>query len=517
MIDLIFSFLLKNGINTIDKKDFELQIQTHPNHNSFRAISDTLDYFEVENIVANVPEDALNQLPTNFLTLVGELEEFVLVKRGKDSIFIKDVNGKTTKISVNEFLLKWKKTIIAVEEVKSNSISFFKNLTIAIPILLVLVFILSIQLSKIEYLFLALSFLGIYISILLVKEKMGYRTQLVQRVCAVTPKSNCNDIINSKGSVLFNKIDIADASFITFTVFVFSSLFTDSLFSYLLCIASLPILFYTIYYQAFVLKKWCVLCLMVAGVLLGLATISYFVLKVEFQSILFSNTIEFLAIVSLVIAIYYFVKSLILNNKELKNVMVSAIRVKRDPVVLKHLIASSNQMDDISVFKNEVTIGNKQATKTIISFTNPYCGHCKAAFENYLKAVKVSADLKIIFRFSLPDDFKNTYVKITVRLVEIFLKNGEISFIKSYTNWFEHKDEKKWFSKYGTPHFEPEAVSLLKQHIFWSQKNELNYTPATIIGTTFYPNQLDYKDLPFVLDFFYDSKTQEQKETTNVN
>src|SRR5690554_5644370 len=174
MIDLIFSFLLKNGINTIDKKDFELQLLTHPEQSSFRAISDTLDYFDVENIVVNVPEDSLNQLPNNFLTLYDDNNQLILVSKKKNRIVINKANGRSYNLNSSEFKSKWNKTIIAVEETKTKQYSFFKKHYFTIPLFLILVYLLSAKLTLENYFFLTFSSLGVYVSHLLIKEKMGF-------------------------------------------------------------------------------------------------------------------------------------------------------------------------------------------------------------------------------------------------------------------------------------------------------------------------------------------------------
>lgn len=50
---------LKLSNYTIDNKTFELQLETHPDYPSFKSISDTFDYFGIENIVAIAPKEAL--------------------------------------------------------------------------------------------------------------------------------------------------------------------------------------------------------------------------------------------------------------------------------------------------------------------------------------------------------------------------------------------------------------------------------------------------------------------------
>ena len=73
-----------------------LHLLTHPDHPSVKAITDTLDYFGVENLAANVPKDALEQLPKTFLALIKEDngDELVLVQQKERRIKLTHISEK---------------------------------------------------------------------------------------------------------------------------------------------------------------------------------------------------------------------------------------------------------------------------------------------------------------------------------------------------------------------------------------------------------------------------------------
>jgi len=101
---LLEKFLIKNHYTQFNKKDISLQLQTHPNNPSFRAMTDTLDYFGIENVAAKVPEEALDVLPNDFLTIINNSEaQLVLATKKKNLIITENENGKKTKYSLNEF------------------------------------------------------------------------------------------------------------------------------------------------------------------------------------------------------------------------------------------------------------------------------------------------------------------------------------------------------------------------------------------------------------------------------
>lgn len=96
---------LKLSNYNIDSKTFQFQLETHPEYPNLKSISDTFDYFDVENIVAQVPKDILNKLPQTFLTTLATAKglQIYLVKKGKNKIEITNENLEKKKITLEEF------------------------------------------------------------------------------------------------------------------------------------------------------------------------------------------------------------------------------------------------------------------------------------------------------------------------------------------------------------------------------------------------------------------------------
>ncbi len=88
MDTLIAKLLLTSHIFSVDLQDLHLQLYAHPEYPSLKAITDTLDYFGIENIAANVPKDALDQLPTHFLALIEKdgNQQLSFIKQQKKNI-----------------------------------------------------------------------------------------------------------------------------------------------------------------------------------------------------------------------------------------------------------------------------------------------------------------------------------------------------------------------------------------------------------------------------------------------
>lgn len=503
MENLIEKLLIHHNYNNFNKKDISFQLKTHPNYPSFKSLSDTLDYFSIKNIVLQVPKDSLDDLPKYFITLINNESNLVLVSKKNDFIVTLDVSGKRKKYKAEKFKEIWSGPVIIIEEKLSNKIQLKYS---KILYLISLLSVIALSVTKInsfqDFIFLFLSAIGIFISILIIREKIGYFSQSILNVCTkISSKNSCTDVIHSKGAKIYRGISLEDTSFLFFTVLFLTELFfNNNNFARLLIILSIPMVVYSIYYQGIVLKKWCVLCLIVGFISLILAFFYFYYF--ELLSISLSEVLLFLFIFMTISIFYFNIKNIIIKNKKLEEDLLSANKFKRNSLFLETLLKKSKKIKKKSLNENEIWIGKlNEDCYTIVAYTNPYCGFCKDAFDSYLRIINIYSNIIICFKFNTqPKDIRNLQTVICARLIEIYKSEGSEKFIEAYKNWFDERDEKKWLKLYGKPHFDDSTIALLLEHKTWSEENEINYTPATFLNDQLFPNEYNYEDLPNLIN-----------------
>jgi len=88
---------------------------------------------------------------------------------------------------------------------------------------------------------------------------------LTDKLCHLNKATNCNTVLNDKASKVFGWFGWADVGFVYFTggfLFLLLNLNEQSLsLLAILSALSVPYPLFSIYYQGFVLKKWCPMCL----------------------------------------------------------------------------------------------------------------------------------------------------------------------------------------------------------------------------------------------------------------
>ncbi|WP_347066245.1 vitamin K epoxide reductase family protein [Flavobacterium sp. WV_118_3] len=498
-INLINDFLLKNS-HSLNKEDLNLQLLSHEDYPSFRSVSDTFDYFGIENLAATVPVEALEQLPEFFLTLINMEGKsiFVSVHKTQNRISCKSTEKKSQQYSYADFKTIWSGTVIVVEKntVPSNAKNRQILVVLGIAAALTLLTLLY-PFSLISALIGLLTLIGIYISWLITKEELGIRDTITATLCStLNEKGSCSNIINSKVRFL-GLISLSTATGIFFTSQLPILLFIgfDVTFFSIALLAAIPAVLYSLYSQAFVLKEWCALCLATALLLfLEMGVVFTTPLLLTFNATYWIKALLCITLVGLGI---HYIKVLIEKNIALKKSEMDFFKFKRNYGLFTSLLYKK-QLPNTSPIPqhHEVRFGSDNPVLTIQAVTNPLCGYCTDAFKAYFSLLeKHGTDIQIQFIFSVPyEKPDNLSTKIVLEVLEAYSQNPKQALLL-LKDWFEKKNISEWEHKSGNP--SPEKLQLLQSHRSWCDANGILYTPATFINSYQYPNE--YKTQEFIL------------------
>ena len=262
LLKLLGTYLSRNGYH-LDPKDFRLQLEGNPAYPSLKSVTDTLDYFHVENLAATVPRDAIDQLPKSFMATIEEGGNNLLVEvqqKGEKIVFTDGLSSKRS-LSTNKFKEVWNGNVLAVERAERAAVQ--TKWSQQLPLCLFLIITLILTCSNIhewqEFAYLSLTVFGLGFSTLIVREELGLFTKSTAKVCNSTEQNtNCSEVIGSKSSkALGIKLSDASVSFFAATMLIVALLGINENYFVLLAAANMPIIAYSIYSQAVIQKQWC--------------------------------------------------------------------------------------------------------------------------------------------------------------------------------------------------------------------------------------------------------------------
>lgn len=530
---LLQSLLQKHKIN-VDHDELAFQIKSHPSYPSLHAVTGVLSHFNIENVAIKVPvnDDTLAQLPICFLAQIRntEGEHIVLViKKGLNYKLVFNPKENSL-ISSKIFLEQFTGIVVAVEKDETNTsiISSTINYRNTFSIISIAIFIALFFLNRpslFETFYFILSTIGIGVSYLIIQHDLGIDSKIVNTICSQESKTtNCNAVLNSKGATLFKNIKLSDISFIYFIALTLLSAFfsmanLDFVLLFQISLLSVPIISYSIYYQAVIVKNWCTLCLIIVTILTFQASLIFFVesfkLNVSVLSILII-ALSFLSTASL----WLLIAAKLKKEQEFKTSKIEATKFKRNFDLFNTLLEKSETINTTIPISNEIIFGNKNAPLNIIVVTNPFCGHCKGVHSLVESILKHHHnDLSVTVRFNInTSNLESDGVLVSTRLIELFHTEGELKCLEAMHDIYNNVDAKSWLNKWKKCSNTHNYKTILETESHWCLDNNINFTPELLINGKVYPKAYDRGNLAFFIEdlneYYYEKTTITKLQNT---
>lgn len=489
----------------VERTTIDLHLLTHPDYPSIKSISDTYDYFGVENIVANVPFEVLNQLSDIFIGLIDD--KLHLININKNSAFIINEKLEKRKISLKKLKEIWNGVIIAIEPKEENKNSQkIKNESLLLGGLLLSSFlpiIITYNINSIA--FNICTYIGLLISYFIINESFGMNNKTVAKFFdTISKKEGCSNVINNTNSKLFNIIHLSDASIVYFSSLLLFSVFVEFNVPllFIVSVLTLPVITYSIYYQAVITKDWCALCIGISVILI----IQFLILLYNLNDFTFNLSIILKAIFIMffIIILWNKIKKLQKANINLEATQIEFFKFKRNKVLFNELLSKRQLVNNdlLLLNDNRIFFGATKPKLVIIAVTNPLCGFCAESFHTYYKILNKYEHVQINFVFSLfTNDTDNPAYKILISFLELYNKNSKKEALDSLNEWFELKNFDDWIKKHEQPTLNNINLDdLLERHRNWATVNDISKTPTTIINNCFYPNEYSIKDVFYFID-----------------
>jgi len=490
-------------------------ILSHPDYPSLLSVSDLLEQLGVPCQIGKIEEKHLSKVEFPFLLHLDTAKDgLVLIKDLKD-------------LSKDHIDLKeWKGIVLKAESVeelkdsnhnqKYNKERITKNaaLVLAISIFAAFTILTLVSFSWTNLILLTTSILGASIGYILIAKDLGITYKPVESFCNTSTRVNCDKVLRSEGAQIFSFFSLSEA---VISYFAFQLIITGLLipvlsnpipYFWVLLAASalsIPIIFYSIFYQAAKAKTWCRLCMLVNAVLVvqaGLLGFLYVdgvfsISEIEVMPFFFS-----LFLFSAIVALVLLIKVKLESMSEAVNAEITATRVKNAPEVFAHLLFQGNKVD-YSRNEYSMVIGNPNAPINLLMVANLNCHPCKTGLKQVLKLVdQYPEQVNMSFKFLMSG---NTVHNIPVSSFLINYWSQFISGTQDESNK-TRKLIKDWYEYMSTEEFESiytESLdvsdSAVVSHYQWIAKHKIVKTPTFFVNGYELPSQYRISDLSSLL------------------
>jgi len=327
--------------------------------------------------------------------------------------------------------------------------------------------VLAILLALLPLSIIPLSLLSIYIlkiiggilCYFLLQKQFGSGNATIDVLCKMGGKSDCDSVINSSASTIFGVIHLSEIGFWYFVggllSMIIGTLAANSLLSGVLAILSiavLPFSLFAVYYQGWVIKKWCPLCLVVMAVF-WIEFIAHLILGDLVNMNWNSLSIAFVGF-SIPLIFWLSVRQQFLDSFKLPRVRRSLNRFLKSERAFQRLLEDQPEIE-IGKFSNELQVGVGEAPITITIVSNPVCEPCAYAHsvvEDLLE--QFEGKIKVVFRFAInPSDAKSVSYEMLSHLMALLLTTSSEKPIEALSNWYVKNGKsnvKKWKKEYSS-------------------------------------------------------------------
>ena len=474
-----------------------------PLGNSMRDISDALDSLHVSNAAYQLPKEYLDELEAPCIVIMNDNDSpFCLIEKIEET-HITLSHSQRLRVNKQQFLQKWTGTVL-VGEVTESTIQEknckLKDIAMWIQrhqLLLagIIAILLILYSTKRNYstgisLYLVTLCTGLLISsAILYKETANSR--FLHRFCHIGKTIDCNEVLHSKGSHIIG-MGLGELSLLYFSALLLFTLICPHEFYCISIICSIIAIGFTLYsviYQLFIIRKGCMLCMLINLIVWSSCVILY-IQKGQFnKEFSLSAMLSFTAIACICLTGWLQIKALLKIKEEGKQFKVQFSNLL-NPDNFQKLLFAETQIG--AMVNKEIALHNQiSSTTQLMIVTNPNCKNC-ARIHSHIKEIASNVSISLVL-LTFPKD--GIGEKVAKTIIAAYRTDGWEKAITALEEWYKNHKIKE-IDKYAIT---AEEQRIWKQQQIYCSQQHISQTPSMIIDGYYVPEFYQLKELKYVL------------------
>lgn len=441
--------LSRAGVS-LHRLTFEDELVGHPYFPSIKSISDVLSQIGVKHHAIRLEKDELSLINKPFIAHLtaggGQLVLVEQVRNAQVTLLLSPGNRKRMALHQLANLFSGAVIIIEPNQPKeklgkgySRKNQMIKALPIALVLLGFLMFMgylfvshtgLDYPTGALGYLLPITKLLGLCLTIMLVLHELSIPLSLTERICHLTPKTDCNAVLQSKAGKVLGPIGLADAGLIYFVATLMLLMARQLNLLAILGTVALLAPIYTVWAQL-KLRKWCPLCLSVQVVLLAeLVVLAQLLpgLTVTLPAMALGLTT-----LTVVAAIWVLYKLHHEAKQHYQQQRKAFLGLKRQPAVFATLMAHQF-VGDVQLAHNGFYFGPPNAPVSLAAFMSLQCPHCAAEFVVMRKLLAESSQVGLKLIIAPPASKEQ--LQVLNHLIAKYKQHGEEAALNLLGEWY---------------------------------------------------------------------------------
>jgi uncharacterized membrane protein len=501
--------LLKIAKVNVTETTLKSKLLQHSDFPTLISLSDVLTDLKVDNMATRINPYQLSEIPLPAIAHFENGAGYVIINKIEDNNveWFHDKMG-IKRESIAEFSQKWQGiTLLTQPSEKSGEESYPKNRRFEIienlrnpfiisSLTLILGYFiwthfanLSFENTNSFYAFLIAKFAGVIVSSFLIWYSIDANSSFLRSVCEINNKTNCGNILNSEAAKIFGWLTWSEIGLFYFTGGFLALLFSNNLPETLLIlkwlnVLALPYTVWSVYYQAFVAKEWCVLCLTVQVLLwiefFTLSSIS-FTLNSDIINSLINLSLCFLS----VIIVWAFIKKPLQNSGRFDETYNTLQKIKFDPDYVKGILSKERMLPPIFEEMKVVRMGNPDAKNVITIALNPSCASCSRTFGEVQRLNK-NPQYRCLIIFATSQEPNDIDANVANGILS--LPNEQME--EAAQKWFQNinQNQQKWKISLSIKENSENFNQQMAFHLRWLELAGIVSAPAIFLNNAELPS-----------------------------
>lgn len=336
---------------------------------------------------------------------------------------------------------------------------------------------------------------GLTCSLLLSARLFGRFTRLASLFCRDdSDKSNCDAVIASRGGYVLGEVTWSDVGIVYFAYMLLLGLFSfqDNAGAYILSsFLTCPYVLYSIYYQGFVARRWCPLCLSVQGVLLLSFGWSCLLLHKGIPITDISCLFPMILLLFTLTAAYLLIKQFLKTKWRQKQLEQRFNSFKTEQKGHALFVSEKTELPGSLVFHpstpNRITV--------IFRFG---CTPCIFHLNEIIASIEQNPSVAIEFIFKSNKKHLQTELPLMLYFSTLYHTKGAAPFLDALKRYIaDYPLSRTTFATRWNPNQDilPAARQTVKEHIAWCVRHHIHATPAYLLNSRFVNPHYHFTDL----------------------
>ncbi|MBD0259043.1 MAG: thioredoxin domain-containing protein [Cytophagales bacterium] len=506
----------------VTRHTVESTLKKHPDYPSLFSLSHALGQWQIENVALQLQPEQFTELTAPFIAHIHHEGEpgFALVQSIRNGTVEWSCDPqKRHREPVDQFIGRWTGVALLAEATPgAGEEKYRENRTremldgLRLPFVMAVVAVCLLTglysgtaagVSWPWYALLLLKCLGVTLGGLLLWQSIDKDNPVIARLCRPGKKINCNSVLDSPPAKLWGWLGWAEIGFLYFSGGLLALLLGSSPTGAVLLAAfnllALPFTFYSVYYQARIVRQWCALCLGAVAIL-WLEFFAGLALWRAFWQHAFPwhEPAKLLVAFAVPAAGWALVKPVLLSARKTRRLEDELRRFKYNPDLLVPLLEQQPVMPPAEDLQ-PIMLGNAEAGQVITLVTNPYCPPCAKAHAEIEELLAGNPNLKCRIIFSGTNQENDRKGKAARYLLS--LPGHEQA--RALKEWFA-ADEKARAGRLNQPRSraaEERARQVLDDHARWCEEAAITATPTIYLNQHRLPELYRLSDLAPILPY----------------